>query len=72
MVASMRMAAAMPMPMTLRKISGLGMKAAKTATMIAAAAVMTRAVEASPLTTAALLSPVRSHASRIRATRKTS
>ena len=42
-VASMRIAEAMPTPITLRTTSGLGTKAANTATMIAAAAVMTRA-----------------------------
>ena len=47
-VASMRIAEAMPTPMTLRTTSGLGMKAANTATMIAAAAVMTRPVPARP------------------------
>jgi hypothetical protein len=71
-VASMKMADAMPTPMTLRTRSGLGTKAAKTATMMAAAAVMTRPVPASPSTMARPLSFVRSHASRIRLTRKTS
>ena len=52
MVASMRIADAMPMPMTLRTTSGLGMKAANTATMIAAAAVITRPVPARPSTMA--------------------
>ena len=62
----------MPTPMTLRKTSGLGMKAAKTATMIAAAAVMIRPVPASPSTIARLLSRDRTHDSRMRLTRKTS
>ena len=71
-VASMKMADAMPMPITLRTMSGLGMKAAKTATMIAAAAVMTRPVPARPSRMARWLSRVRSQASRIRLTRNTS
>ena len=71
-VASMKMAAAMPTPITLRNTSGLGMNAANTATMIAAAAVMTRPVPASPSTMARLLSRVRTHVSRIRLTRNTS
>ena len=53
-------------------MSALGMKAANTATMIAAAAVMTRPVPASPSRIARPLSPVRSQASRIRLTRNTS
>ena len=71
-VASMKIADAMPTPITLRTTSGLGMNAANTATMIAAAAVMTRPVPASPSRMARWLSPVRSHASRIRLTRNTS
>jgi hypothetical protein len=58
-VASMRMAAAMPTPITLTATSALGTKAAKTAIMTAAAAVMTRAVPASPATMASPVSPVR-------------
>ena len=71
-VASMRIAAAMPIPMTFKAMSVLGMNAANTAIMIAAAAVMTRAVPARPLTMAWVLLPVASQVSRIRATRKTS
>ncbi len=62
----------MPTPMTLIGRSGDGTKAANTATMMAAAAVMTRAVPASPLTMDSALSLLRSQASRIRLTRKTS
>ena len=49
----------------------LKMNARKT-TMIAAAAVITRAVFASPLVTAACVSPVRRYSSRIRESRNTS
>ena len=59
--------------MTLRTTSGLGMNAANTATMIAAAAVMTRPVAGEALERPrGSLSPVRSQASRIRLTRNTS
>ena len=47
-------------------------KLAKTTTMIAAAAVMTRAVEASPSATEPTASPVRSYSSRTRESRNTS
>ena len=62
----------MPTPITLRTTSGLGTKAANTAIMMAAAAVMTRPVPARPSVIARLLSRVRFHASRIRLTRNTS
>ena len=71
-VASMKIAAAMPTPITLRTTSGEGMKAAKTATMMAAAAVITRPVPARPPRMACSLLRVRSQPSRIRLTRKTS
>jgi hypothetical protein len=71
-VASMKIAEAMPTPMTLRMTSALGMNAANTATMMAAAAVITRPVPASPSTIARWLSRVRSQDSRMRLTRKTS
>ena len=48
------------------------MKDPNTQTMIAAAAVMTRAVAASPSATAVALSPVRRNSSRIRESRNTS
>ncbi len=44
----------------------------KTQNMIAAAAVITRAVWARPSATAVALSPVRSHSSRMRESRNTS
>jgi hypothetical protein len=71
-VASTRMAATMPTPETLMKTWSLGMIAAKTTIMIAAAAVITRPVLASPVVTACPLSRVRTHASRTRLIRKTS
>ena len=71
-VASRRMAVAMPRPMSLRKTWSLGTKAPKTATMIAAAAVITRAVAARPSATERLLSPLRLCSSRILDSRKTS
>jgi hypothetical protein len=58
--------------MTLRNTWSLGTKAAKTATMIAAAAVMTRPVLEMPSTTEARLSPVRTQASRTADMRNTS
>ena len=48
------------------------MKLPNTTTMMAAAAVMTRAVEARPSATEVRLSPVRSHSSRMRERRNTS
>jgi len=72
-VASMRMAAASPRPNTLRTWSGSPMtNEPKTQTMMAAAAVMTRAVLANPSATALELSPVRRHSSRILDSRNTS
>jgi NAD(P)-dependent dehydrogenase (short-subunit alcohol dehydrogenase family) len=59
MVASTRIAVAIPSPMSLRKTSLEKTKAKKTTTMIAAAAVITRAVFASPSATEPLVSPVR-------------
>ena len=57
MVASMTTAAAIPIPMILRKIWSSRMKAPNTAVMISAAAVITLAVAASPSATAVVLSP---------------
>ena len=71
-VASRKIAVAIPTPMTFRITSGLGTNATNTAIMMAAAAVITRAVPAKPSVTARWLSPVRTHASRIRLTRNTS
>ena len=62
----------MPMPISLRNTSGLSAKAPNTATMISAAAVMTRAVRASPSVTAPeVLRPAR-NSSRTRLSRNTS
>jgi hypothetical protein len=47
-------------------------KARKTTTMIAAAAVITRAVDETPSTTARLVTPCRRYSSRTRERRKTS
>ena len=55
-VASMTTAAAMPIPMILRKIWSSSMKAPNTAVMISAAAVMTLAVAARPSATAVRVS----------------
>ena len=52
MVASTKIAVAMPIPISLRNTWSPGTKARKTAIMIAAAAVMTRAVAARPSATA--------------------
>ena len=71
-VASRRMAAARPVPISLNVRSFSRMKLPKTTTMIAAAAVMTLAVAARPSATDVRLSPVRSHSSRTRESRKTS
>ena len=57
MVASTRIAVAIPMPNSLRNISPLVTKARKTTTMIAAAAVITRALFARPSATARAVSP---------------
>jgi hypothetical protein len=60
------------MPISLRNTSALNTKARKTTTMIEAAAVITRAVFATPSTTARLVSPCRRYSSRARESRKTS
>src|SRR5205085_6468778 len=61
-----RIAVAMPTPMSFRNDSGLKAKARKTATMIAADAVITRAVRASPSVTARPVWPWRRNSSRTR------
>ena len=66
MVASISTAMERPRPNSLTTRSDSPMKLPKTTTMIAAAAVITRAVEANPSATEARLSPVRSHSSRTR------
>jgi hypothetical protein len=71
-VASSRIAAARPMPISLSTRSSSRMKLPKTNTMMAAAAVITLAVEARPSATAVRLSPVRIHSSRMRESRNTS
>src|SRR5918995_2632507 len=71
-VASTRIAVAIPTPISLRKTSVLKTKARKTTTLIAAAAVITRAVFARPSETALCVSPVRWYSSRIRERRNTS
>jgi hypothetical protein len=71
-VASTKIAVAMPTPMSLRKVSGLRTKAMNTATMIAAAAVITRAVLARPSATARPVLPWPRNSSRTRESRKTS
>ena len=63
---------ASPIPNSFRKVSGAATKARKTTTMIAAAAVITRAVFASPSATARRVSPSLRYSSRIREIRKTS
>ena len=62
----------MPMPSSFRNGSGELTKARKTATMIAAAAVITRAVRARPSATARVVSPWRRYSSRTRLSRNTS
>jgi hypothetical protein len=62
----------MPMPSSFRNGSGLVTNARKTATMIAAAAVITRAVRARPSETALAVSPWRRYSSRTRLSRNTS
>jgi hypothetical protein len=57
-VASIRSAAATPKPICWNMISSPEAKPAKTATMIKAAPVMIRAVEATPKMTASVVSPV--------------
>ena len=71
-VASMRTAAASPMPNILAMTSWPRTKERKTVTMMAAPAVMTRADLARPSATASALSPVRSYSSLIRDSRNTS
>jgi len=71
-VASTRTAVARPMPNTLRMRRSPSTKLPNTQTMIAAAAVMTRAVAARPSATAVALSFVFSHSSRILDSRNTS
>src|SRR5919204_503855 len=71
-VASTRIAVAIPIPSSLRKISPLVTKARKTTTMIAAAAVMTRAVLARPSETARAVSRCPRYSSRTRESRNTS
>ena len=71
-VASRRTAIAMPTPMLLMVIVSASANAAKTATMISAAPVMTPAVLARPSATDAVLSPVRRYASWIRESSSTS
>ncbi len=71
-VASMNTALARPRPNSLSTRMSPSTNEPKTHTMIAAAAVMTRAVPARPSATEVALLPVRSHSSRTRDSRKTS
>ncbi len=71
-VESMSTATAMPKPMSFTVGFWLVTNEANTAIMISAAVVITRAVLATPSTTALRGSPVRSHSSRMRDMRKTS
>ena len=71
-VASRKIAEASPMPNSLRKTSGAARKARKTTTMIAAAAVITRAVFARPSATALRTFRSLRYSSRMREIRKTS
>ena len=71
-VASRAIATAIPTPSCLTTTSTSVAKPRKTATMIAAAAEITRPVEESPRTTLPWASPVSSQSSRIRESRKTS
>ena len=71
-VASTRIAVASPRPNSLIVVASPRMKLPNTVTMISAAAVITRAVDASPSATASALSPVRSYSSRMRESRNTS
>ena len=71
-VASSRIAAASPTPNSFRNTSGAARKARKTTTMIAAAAVITRAVFASPSATARRTLRSFRYSSRILEIRKTS
>ena len=70
-VASTAIATASPTPNCFTVGSPFRMKLEKTATMISAADVMTRALDARPWTTAVRLSPVFFHTSLIRETRNT-
>ena len=72
MVASRKIADASPIPNSFRNTSGAARKARKTTTMIAAAAVITRAVLASPSATARRVFPSFRYSSRMREIRKTS
>ena len=65
-VASSRTATARPRPNILISVLSPATKLANTANMIAAAAVMTRALAVRPCTMAFVLSPSMSHASRTR------
>jgi hypothetical protein len=71
-VASMSTATARPRPICFTETFAPATKDRNTTIMIAAAAVITRAVRASPCATEAALSPVASYASRIRESRNTS
>ena len=71
-VASMSTATASPSPISLIDRTSATTKLPNTQTMIAAAAVMTLAVDPRPSTTALVLSPVRSYSSRIDDSRNTS
>ena len=66
------MAVAIPTPISFKKTWSPGTKAKKTAIMMAAAAVMMRAVAARPSATATALSPLRWYSSRMRDRRNTS
>src|SRR5207247_4859592 len=70
-IASRKTAVAIATPKSLSTRSSPAAKEAKTTTMTAAAAVMTRPVLASPSRTAALASPRCCHSSWMRETRKT-
>lgn len=72
MVASMKTAMARPSPKVLMIGSSPSTKDRKIVTMMAAAAVITRAVAARPSATAVALSPERSYSSRTRDSRNTS
>jgi len=71
-VASTSTATAMPRPNSFNWRSTPSTNALKTHTMMSAAAVITRAVTASPSATAEALSPVRSNSSFMRDSRNTS
>ena len=71
-VASMSIATARPSPICLMTSSGPRANERNTMIMMAAAAVITLAVAASPSATASPLSSVFTHSSRMRESRKTS